>query len=191
MNISAQEADKLAAKHSDRARKVTRVGRTFLIPHKFDPSGAPLTEETFLPARDLSKLSMDDFALLDALQDAGWNLDKACEQIAMDPDSGKRRWKRLQYFKFEEKRAHALAVVATPDLITAKHLENVYTGTLDDGQRDSLKELAKITGAYKQAPVNQTNIFNMPVLTPEQESQLRAIGDEIAMKKNAIPGEAA
>lgn len=189
MELSAQEADHLASKNSDRARKVSRVGRTFLVPHKFDPSGSPLTEESFIPARDLSKLSMNDFLLLDALQEVGWNLEKASVKANMDLESAKRRFKRLQYFEFEAKRAHALAQVATPEFITSQHLDNVFTNTLQDGQRDSLKELAKITGAYKQAAVSQTNIFNMPQLTPEQEAALREIGDSIAMKKNAIPAE--
>lgn len=189
MDISAQEAEQLSEKNSDRARKTRRVGRNFLVPHKFDPSGQPLTEESFLPARDLSLLSMLDYSLLDALQNTGWNLEKSCAKLGMEPEEARRRFKRLQYFEFEAKRAQALAAVATPEFITAQHIDNVYTNTLDDGQRDSLRELAKITGAYKQTNVSQTNIFNLPVLTPEQEAQLRAIGDSIAMKKSAINAE--
>lgn len=190
MHLSAQEADHLAAKNSDRARKIKRVGRTFLVPHKFSPSGQPLTEETFVPGRDLSKLSMDDFCLLDALQECGWNVENAAVRANMPSDEAKRRYKRLRYFEFEVERSQALAVVATPEFITAKHVDNVYTNTLDDGQRDSLKELTKILGLNKQTVVAQTNIFNMPTLTPEQEAQLQEIGDSIAMKKSAVLSEA-
>lgn len=191
MELSAEEADKLATQGSDRARKVRRVGRTFLVPHKFSPTGEVLDEETFKPARDLSQLSLPDFALLASLQETGWDIVKSAKALDMDPEAAKRRFKRLQYFEFEAKRSQALAQIASPDFITAKHVDNVYSNTLDDGQRDSLRELAKITGAYKQAVLAQTNIFNMPSLTPEQEAALREIGDSIAMKKNAIPAEVA
>lgn len=189
MRVSAKEADQKVKSLSDSARAVRRVGRTVIIPHKFSPEGEPLDEESFNPQRDLSKLSMTDFTLLHSLQEHGWNLEKVADKLGMEEAEIKKRYKRLQYFEFEAKRAQALAAIASPDFITAQHLDNVYTNKLDDGQRDSLKELAKITGAYKQAPVSQTNIFNMPQLTAEQESQLRAIGDSIAMKKNAIPAE--
>lgn len=190
MEISVPRADKMVQKHSDRSRKVRRVGKDVFVPHKFDPTGDPLSEETFNPKRDLSRLSLEDFALLDAMVDSGWRMEKACAKIGMEMEEAVRRYKRISYFEFEEKRSKALAATASPDFIAAKHLDNVFTNVLDDGQRDSLKELAKITGAYKQIAVNQTNIFNMPVLTPEQEAQLRSIGDEIAMKKSAIPTEA-
>lgn len=189
MDISAQEADDLAAKHSDRARTIKRVGRDIFIPHKFKPSGEVISEESFVPARDLSRLSMTDFAILCALQENSWNIEKVSKKLGLDKEEIRKKFKRLQYFEFEAKRAQALAAIASPEFIAAKHVDNVYTNTLDDGQRDSLKELAKITGAYKQAVVSQTNIFNMPQLTPEQEAQLRAIGDDIAMKKSAIPAE--
>lgn len=190
MDISAHDADKLADTQSDSARKTRRLGRSFLVPHKFSPDGEALTEDTFLPARDLQRLSMLDFSLLQALQELGWNIEKSADRIGMDLESAKRRFKRLQYFQFESRRAQALSQVATPEFITAQHVGNVYTNTLDDGQRDSLRELAKITGAYKQTIVTQNNVFNLPAqLTPEQEAALRAIGDDIAMKKNAIPAE--
>lgn len=190
MELTAQEADKLAQKLSDRSRKVSRHGRTFLVPHKFTPSGDPISEETFNPRRDLSKLSLNDFALLAALQESGWKIEVASKKVGMDLEEAKRRYKRISYFEFEEKRAKSLAAVASPDFIAAKHVDNVFTNELEDGQRDSLKELAKISGAYKQTIVSQTNVFNLPAsLSPAEEAALKELGDKIAMRKNAIPVE--
>ena len=73
-----------------------------------------------------------------------------------------------------------MADIHTPNWIAAKHVENVYEGgVLDDSERDSLKELAKISGAYKNtSTVNiQTNVFNMPKLSEEAMAKLKEFAD--------------
>jgi hypothetical protein len=176
------ETKTLVKTFSDRSRKTKRIGSQFIIPHKFTPDGDVVDESNFNPRRDISRLSLDDFRLLAALQDKKWDFKAACEFCNLDPDVSERRLKKLSYFQFEDKKANALAAVANPAFVTAKNVEGFYTDSLSDGQRDHLKELAKITGAYK--PTTNLNLsvsaFVKPQLSPEQEKATREFFDTIA-----------
>lgn len=177
-----QEEKKLVRRFSDRSRKSRRVGSQFIIPHKFTPAGDVIDTSNFDPHRDISRLSLDDFRLLAALQEKKWDFKAACKETGLDEESAVRRYKKLQYFEFEDKKAKALAAVASPALVTAKNVEGFYMDNLSDGQRDHLKELAKITGAYKPTTnINMNvNAFVKPQLSPEQEKATREFFDTIA-----------
>lgn len=181
------ETKKLVRQFSDRSRKTKRVGSQFIIPHKFTPDGDVLDDSNFNPRRDLSRLSLDDFRLLAALQEKKWDFKAACESAQLDPDVFQKRLKKLSYFEFEDKKANALAAVANPAFVTAKNVEGFYTDALSDGQRDHLKELAKITGAYKPSTnINlNVNAFVKPQLSPEQEKATREFFDTIATENAA------
>jgi len=163
---------------NDKSRRVARIGNRVFVPLKFDDEGNPLTNETFDPSKHLKALSLNDLAFLKAWRASGWDDKKACEVTHIEPESAKRLIRRLKPFKDEEARVKALADIPTPTWISAKHVENVSEGSLDDSQRDSLKELAKITGAYK--PLQQTvthNVFTMSL--PENlESEFKALADK-------------
>jgi hypothetical protein len=179
MNPS-DEAKRLVNRFSDRSRHVQRARKKFMVPHKFTDDGTVIDTTNFDPRIHLSCLDQDDFRLLAALQDKRWDLPSAAAFCKMDLAIASKRMKRLNYFEFEDKRAASLAAIATPDFVAAKNLEGFYTDQFTDGQRDHLKELAKITGSYKQqAPTNQVNVFNIN-LTPEQEAQLKPVFDAIA-----------
>lgn len=173
----------LIRKFSDRSRKTVKDGKQFIVPHKFTPSGEVLDESNFNAKRDISRLTLDDFRLLSALQEKKWDFKAACEFLDIDPAKAERRYKKLSYFEFEDKKAMALAAVATPAFVTAKNVEGFYTDALTDGQRDHLKELAKITGAYKNTTnVNVNfNAFVRPEMTPEDEKKTREFFDTIAI----------
>lgn len=177
------ETQKLVRTFSDRSRKTRRVGSQFIVPHKFTPEGDVLDESNFNAKRDISRLSLDDFRLLAALQEKKWDFKAACESIQADPEKAPKRYKKLSYFEFEDKKSLALAAVATPAFVTAKNVEGFYTDNLSDGQRDHLKELAKITGAYKNTTnVNVNfNAFVRPEMTPEDEKKTREFFDTIAI----------
>lgn len=183
------DSTRLIQKFSDRSRKVTKKGSQYIVPHKFKPAGDVITVDNFNPRSDLSRLSLDDFLLLEALQEKKWDFDAACKSINVDPELSLKRYKKLSYFQFEEKKSQSLAALATPAFVTAKNLEGFYTDTLSDGQRDHLKELAKITGAYKPTTnVNlNVNAFVKPQLSPEEEQKTREFFDAIAIEHTAVP----
>lgn len=171
-------------KFSDRSRKVTKKGTRFIVPHKFTPEGDVINHDNFNPRRDLSKLSLDDFLLLEALQEKKWDFDAACQSISVDSDKARRRYKTLSYFNFEEKRSLALAAIANPTFVTAQNVKGYFEDNLSDGQRDHLKELAKITGAYKPTTNLNLNVsaFVKPQLSPEEEVKTREFFDAIAIQ---------
>lgn len=177
------EAKRLVSEFSDKSRLVKRTGGRFLVPRKFDDNGSPLTPETFDIRKHLKSLSLTDLRFLSEWRRNGWNAEEAASKALITDDHAKRLVRKLACFKDEEERIRALADVPTPDFIKAKHTENVFEGTLSDSQRDSLKELAKIVGVYKQQGVSITqNVFNLPPLSPDQEAKLRETFDAIAVE---------
>lgn len=182
------EGKALVRKFSDRSRKSKQVGKEFIVPHKFTLAGEVVDESNFNARTDISRLTLDDFRLLAALQDNNWDFQKACDASNQDYDKAARRYKKLSYFEFEEKKSTALAAVASPSFVTAKNVEGFFANNLTDGQRDHLKELAKITGAYKPTTSNlnvNVNTFTRPQLTPEQEKATREFFDTIATENAA------
>lgn len=187
MELPQDEGKALVRQFSDRSRKSKQVGNSFIVPHKFTPGGDVIDESNFNARRDISRLTLDDFRLLAALQDHKWDFQKACEITGQEPEKAQRRFKKLSYFEFEEKKAQALAAVATPSFVAAKNVEGFYENNLSDGQRDHLKELAKISGAYKPTTNLNLNVnaFVRPQLSPEQEKATREFFDTIASQDNA------
>lgn len=185
-----EETD-LLTEVTDSSRKPLKRGNSVLVPLKFDDEGEPLTPETFDSRKHLKKLTMDDLRFLRCWRNEGWNTEKACELMAIDSEKVKRIVKKLEVFKEEDALTKALSEIPTTAWIQAKHVENIYQGgTLEDSERDSLKELAKISGAYKtQASVNQTiNIFQMPKLSPEAAQKLKEFAD---LQADVVEGEIA
>lgn len=189
-----QETDEgkaLVKKFSDRSRKVLKTGNNYFVPHKFTPDGDVLSEDNFNAKRDISRLTLDDFRLLGALQESGWNFETACEKAGLDKEKAVRRYKKLSYFEFEDKKAKALAALATPEFVTSQNVEGFYRDHLSDGQREHLKELAKISGAYKTSAINiQHNVFNLPALSPEAEAKFKALAEEV-LEADIVKTEAA
>ena len=176
------ETKDLVKRFSDRSRRVSKKGDQFFVPHKFTPAGDIVDESNFNPKRDLSRLSLDDFRLLAALQEAKWDCEKACKACGQDLEKARGRLKKLSYFEFEDKKAQALAAVVTPAFVASQNVEGFYRDHLSDGQRDHLKELAKISGAYKPTTTLNLSVsaFVKPQLTPEQEKATREFFDTIA-----------
>lgn len=180
--FESDEARRLASAFSDRSRKAFRIGREVAVPHKFKETGQVVSTENFNPRSDVSRLSLDHWRLLEQLQLNGWDLAKSCEALSIDLEKGKKLEKKLKYFRYEKAKESSMVKMLTPDFVAAKHMENVYTGQLDDSQRDSLDKLGKITGAYKSAEtVNiQQNVFNLPRYDAATEAKLREIADREA-----------
>lgn len=188
----SDEEKQLVQEVTDRARpRPLKKGNTYLVPQKFDDAGELLDENTFDARKHLKRLSLDDLRFLQAWRAAGWDTQKACDKLGVDSAQVKRVVAKLAAFRDEDVRTKSLAEIPTPAWISAKHVENIYDGgRMEDSQRDSLKELAKISGAYKTAAtVNiQTNIFQMPRLTPEAAAKLKEFADAQA---DVIEGEIA
>ncbi len=185
------EAQTAADEMSDRSRKARRVHNQVLVPLKFDEEGQALTAETFDIRKHLKTLKQSDWRFLQAWRDAGWNVEKAQAATGFDAGKVKRLVAKLAVFRDEEARSVELAKIPTPAWIATKHVENFFDGgSLEDSQRDSLKELAKIAGAYKNTnTINiQNNVFNMPRLTPEAEKKLKEFADAQA---DVVEGEIA
>lgn len=185
--MDTDETRSLVSKFSDRSRKTKRIGSQFIVPHKFTPDGDVLDESNFNAKRDISRLSLDDFRLLAALQEHKWDFTKACKALQVDEELSRKRYKKLSYFEFEEKKSLALASVATPAFVTSQNVEGFYRDHLSDGQRDHLKELAKISGAYKPTTTLNLSVsaFVKPQLSPEEEKKTREFFDTIAIVEPA------
>jgi len=189
--INDEESKELLQEVTDRSRKPIVKGNSVLVPLKFDQDGELLDQDTFDARKHLKRLSLDDLRFLKCWRDSKWDTQKACELLCIDVAKVKRLVAKLSVFREEDARTQALSQIPTSAWITAKHVENVYQGgVLQDSERDSLKELAKIAGAYKTtATVNiQNNIFQMPRLTPEQAAKLKEFAD---LQADVIEGEIA
>lgn len=157
---------------NDKARKVSLRGKEVIVPLKFDEDGNPATASKLI----FKRLSLSDLRFLKSWRDAGWDIHTATKDSGLSESHIERLVKKLSCFREEDARVKALCEIPTPSWIAAKHVENVYAQNLDDTQHKSLQELAKIEGAYKQtAPGTQINVFNLPTLTPEVESELKQL----------------
>lgn len=185
------ELTKLAKKFSDKSRKSISIGNQAIIPHKVKPSGEIIDDKNFDAAIDISRLNLSDLRFLDAWRDAGWNMEKACAKLGIEIAKAKRMYEKVRYFEFEDTKVKTLAKVPTPEFVAAKNIEGFYHDNLSDGQRDHLKELAKITGAYKNtATLSITqNVFNLPKLTPEVEAEFKALAEK-ALDAEIVEGAA-
>lgn len=178
------EVKRLAKTLNTKARKTATVGNQAIVPHVFKETGDLVNADNFDATVDLSKLNLNDLHFLDAWREAKWDMQKACDKLGIDLEKGKRHFSKVKYFEFEDAKVKALAKVPTPEWVAAQNLENVYTNKLEDGQRDSLKELAKITGAYKPTTNIQVNanVLSMPQLSPEAAKKAREFFDTIAIE---------
>ena len=177
---------------NDGSRKITLRGQSAVIPLKFDKNDLPVSEKTNAKDLILKRLSLEDIEFL-----YHWRLTEfkdapaACTKANISIEHAERLTKKLACFKEEDAKVKALAEIPTPSWIAAKHVENVFDGgTLEDSERDSLKELAKMSGAYKtQASISFTqNVFNLPKISAEAEAKLREIADREA---DVVEGEVA
>lgn len=181
-----EEKQGLLKSVSDKSRKAKLVGRRALVPLKFDDDGSPITQANFDPTKHLKSLSLNDLAFLKAWRESGWDLEATQKKLAIETEKAKRIARNLQVFKDEEARVKALADIPTTQWIAAKHTENVFDGNLEDSQRDSLKELAKIIGAYKPTTTISLNAkLEMPQLSPEQAAKAREFFDTVAEEPSA------
>lgn len=176
---------KLASAVNDGTRHITITGKEAIVPLHYDVDGKPVTEETPELKKVLKRLSLLDLHFLYYWRENAWNVEKAIVAANVPKETAARLVQKLNAFKVEALRDKTLADIVTPEHVTRRQLENSYTDELTDGQRDSLKELAKITGAYKQqAPTTQINVFNLPTEDPETEKKLKEVFDTIAIPEN-------
>lgn len=164
---------------NDKARSTRFRGKHALVPLKFDEDGEIATPDHII----IKRLSLQDLRFLREWRASKWNLDLAISKTNVSRETAVRLVKRLSCFRIEDDRVKALAEIPTPSWITAKHVENVYSGgSLEESEHKSLAELAKIEGAYKQqAQTTQVNVFNIS-LTPDQEAKLKPVFDAIALE---------
>src|SRR5882724_4994813 len=112
----------LVNKFADKSRGApTKDGNQYILRHKFTPKGDVIDNSNFEPRRDISRLSLDDFKLLAALQEKNWDQKAACESINVDLATAQKRLKKLSYFEFEDKKSQALAAIVNPAFVTAKN----------------------------------------------------------------------
>ncbi len=167
-----------------RARHITTAGAgSYLVPTKYDTDGNLLTEATPDAKKTAKFITLHDWKFLECWRRHDWDTQKAQDELGFSREQVKRLVKRVAVFKDEEVKDKALAAIPTPTWVQARHVENIFSdGKLGDSERDSLKELAKISGAYKNtAQVNiQQNIFQMPELGAAQQKALQELADKIA-----------
>jgi hypothetical protein len=180
-SVLSKEKRDLERVVSDKSRRVKIRGNQAIVPLKFDKDGEVVESPDKLIFK---RLTLTDLRFLKILRDCAWDLAVAVSKAGIDQAHAERLVKKLACFRQEDAKVKALAEIPTPDWITAKHVENVYSGgTLADSEHKSLAELAKIEGAYKQsAPTTQINVFNLPNLPPEQEAKLKEVFDTIAVE---------
>ena len=170
----------LAKVVNDASRKVSVRGKQAIVPLKFDEDGEPATADTVI----LKRLSLNDLRFLGEWKKADWDTEKAIAASGLTKERAERLIKKLSCFREEDAKVKALAEIPTPSWIKAKHVENFYEGgTMEDSQHKSLVELAKIEGAYKNVSsvnVNVVHSLKLPALKPEEEAELRRLGDSIA-----------
>lgn len=177
------EARALVQEFSDKSRQAVVQGSSVAIPHKFKEDGSVVTDENFNSRKDISALNMSDLRFLKAWRDAHWNFESAVEALpGLSYMRAFRSYLKVKYFESEDIWTRVISTVPTPDWVAARHVDNIYSGgKLNDSELASLKELGKITGAYKITPANITaNIFNLPPLPEDKRAEIKALADKLA-----------
>lgn len=178
----------LKAHFSGRTGSVVKKGNEYFVPLKYDKkTGAVIARGSPNLRAHLKRLNLNDWRFLEAWRRYDWNPEKAREELGLSETRAKHLVRSLKVFQQEEARDKALATIPTTAYIQARHVENVLKAdNLDDSQRDSLKELAKISGAYKNTAITlQQNFFTKPDLSPEQEKATREFFDTIATQSES------
>lgn len=176
--------DDLAKGINDSSRRIKIRGQYAVVPLKFDQEGRPATETTMV----VKRLTLNDLRFLALWRETDFaeDVNVLAEKANLDIDRVERLIKKLSCFSQENARVKALCEIPTPNWIKAKHVESIYGGAnekLCDADQKSLSELAKIEGAYKNTStvnMNVTHSLQLPSLSPEQEAELKRIGDSIA-----------
>lgn len=166
---------------NDRARKVSLRGKEVIVPLKFDADGKVATVDKFI----FKRLSINDLRFLALWRETDYSEDIQVLLKKTNLPESRIKWfcDKLDPFRKENDWTKALCNIPSINHIKARLHVNSYTDELSDGQRDSLKELAKIEGAYKnnlQVTVTQ-NVFNLPKYDPETEKKLKEIADREAI----------
>lgn len=183
------ETKALVNTFSDSSRKIERIGRQFIVPHKFTPDGEVVSKDNYDQKTCLSKLSLDDLRFLSLWKTHKWDDDKTLKETGLSSDQAAKTFKKLAYFKVEDQRIKALAQEATPERVLAKDVENLDTGGLNDSQHKSLDRIAKAAGMFKtQSELTVNHTIQVPKLDPAAWDAIRKIAD---MQADVIDGEVA
>jgi hypothetical protein len=175
------ERKTLAKSFNDKARRTLVTKNRVIIPHKVKPNGTVITDDNFNVKVDISQLNLKELRFLDVFREMGWDFERACEKMCIEPIEGRKTYRKCLWFPQEDAYVKAKAKVPTPEYILAKDVDNVEGAEkLDDSQHKSLDRLAKITGSFKTSDsVSSTvNIFNLPKLTPEIEEKFKALAEQ-------------
>lgn len=170
---------------SSKSRNVVSHHGKDVVSLRYDDEGKPLTASTLDSRKHIKYLDQNDWIFLECWQRHGYNAEKAAHELDLSDFNVKRLVKKLDCFRTEELRDRVIATVPSVEFLKARHVENLMAPKeekLDDSDHKSLSELAKIQGAYKNTnQINiQNNVFQMPNLTPEQQAELKALGDRLA-----------
>jgi hypothetical protein len=171
----------LAKVVNDASRKVSIRGNQAIVPLKFDEDGEPATFDKTIYKR----VNRNDLRFLALWQETDYSEDIEVLRKKTNLPESRIKWfcNKLDCFKQEDLLTKAVCKIPSVNHIKARLHINSYTDELTDGQRDSLKELAKIGGAYKNVSsvnVNVVHSLKLPALKPEEEAELRRLGDSIA-----------
>lgn len=198
MHLSADEKHasraRLKRHFITRARKVVASGQRYIVPSKYDTDGNLVTPQTPSSKTIARCLTLTDWKFLETWRRNKWDTAKTQIELAYSDQRIKTLVGRVAVFRDEEVKDLALAQIPSTTFIQARHVENLFAeGRLGDSERDSLKELAKITGSYKPNPTQinvQQNFFVKPQLSPEQEKATREFFDTIAIDPPPAPAAA-
>jgi hypothetical protein len=160
------------------SHRVKLRGNQVIVPLTYDEDGEVATLDKTI----FKRLNRNDLRFLLEWQKTDYtkDVDELCKKTGLERSRVDWYVKKLTCFKNEDARTQAFCTIPSVEHIKARHQVNSYTDELTDGQRDSLKELAKIVGAYKntaQVSITQ-NVFNLPKLTPEVEQKFKQLAEE-------------
>lgn len=186
MALFPDEKQSLVKHFSGRSRKasLTRTNR-LQVAKKYDNKGKRVepSENGLVPRRHVFDLSIKEASFLKVWKENDWDFRKAVETTMVKPWWAKHFVQSLdaRNYRQEDERDEILAQIPTKTWITAR-----YTAASIGLERPTEEQKWGIQGAERivmpKGPAVQitNNILNMPKLTPEQEAQLRSLGDSIA-----------
>jgi hypothetical protein len=182
METHQDEEKALVRTFSDKARKVKKSGKSFIVPHKVKPDGEVITQENLNAKTDISQLNLNELRFLDVFRTSGWNIDKAANKAGLTTEQAKKTYKKCLWFADEDAIVRAKAKVPSPEYILAKDVDNVEGAIeLSDSDHKSLDRIAKITGSFKAQEINITqNNLIFPKMSAEAEAAIRQLADKEA-----------
>ncbi len=181
-----KDETKALVKHfSGRSRRAKLVKNRILVCAKYDNDGKPVKVSPAgeVEARHLYDLTIKEATFLKTWKESAWDLEAAAVSCNVPSAWAKQFAKSLtaDNYRKEDERDEILAQIPTKTWITARYTAaSLGLEKPDDDQKWGIDRVKEIVVPKTNINVSVGTVLQFPALSPDQEAELRRLGDSIA-----------